>query len=268
MNNSIGNQLFSKDDKLYFDLWHEVALDTYFSGLIAQTTKYKPHVVRINDVEFKIDSPEFLSFQHRLATLPPEFNFAMFHLAKIKIRYNPLFNEELNIRIDIDKYINSLFTLGDREEVIKMTNAVLTWRDLLEKQCNKIASSNILTQDNTSKNNISKDDIIPIPTIDSKPSVNLFNDPEKQVLPSEDSCSDNLDDFDDGFDLDKPILNDDFNNLDLNKLGSTNSDLLPMSKDTANAVNDFLMKLHSIMKSESNESYQKPKQLSENNDFQ
>lgn len=134
MNGSFDGSYISNDEKLKFDKLHDVALDTYFLGLIDKTAQFLPKVVKINNVRFDVDSDAFNDFVLDLRKLSPEFNYAVYQLAKFKVSFSANVGEYLSITVDLMDYLETIMKLSSEDEINRITHDSLIWRNDLNKQ--------------------------------------------------------------------------------------------------------------------------------------
>lgn len=134
MNGSFDGSYISNDEKLKFDKLHDVALDTYFLGLIDKTAQFVPKVVEINNVRFDVDSDAFNDFVLDLRKLSPEFNYAVYQLAKFKVSFSANIGEYLSITVDLMDYLETIMKLSSEDEINRITHDSLIWRNDLDKQ--------------------------------------------------------------------------------------------------------------------------------------
>lgn len=134
MNGSFDGSYISNDEKLKFDKLHDVALDTYFLGLIDKTAQFLPKVVKINNVRFDVNSDAFNDFVLDLRKLSPEFNYAVYQLAKFKVSFSANVGEYLSIKVDLMDYLETIMKLSSEDEINRITHDSLIWRNDLNKQ--------------------------------------------------------------------------------------------------------------------------------------
>lgn len=134
MNGSFDGSYISNDEKLKFDKLHDVALDTYFLGLIDKTAQFLPKVVKINNVRFDVNSDAFNDFVLDLRKLSPEFNYAVYQLAKFKVSFSANVGEYLSIKVDLMDYLETVMKLSSEDEINRITHDSLIWRNDLDKQ--------------------------------------------------------------------------------------------------------------------------------------
>ena len=134
MNGSFDGSYISNDEKLKFDKLHDVALDTYFLGLIDKTAQFLPKVVKINNVRFDVDSDAFNDFVLDLRKLSPEFSYAVYQLAKFKVSFSANVGEYLSIKVDLMDYLETIMKLSSEDEINRITHDSLIWRNDLDKQ--------------------------------------------------------------------------------------------------------------------------------------